>query len=276
MNAELNHSNQRIFSVATLQAALLSLRATLYPPRCQSCSKPTLNARAFCCDCEQKIEFIHNPCNRCGAPLHATQVQSKKRQKCMHCRKGDWPSDQVFCVCTYEGVVKQSVIRMKQPGSEVLGVYFGKLLADFSREQIEWGKIDAILTVPQHWKKRIRVRHNSSEVLSEQVAKHLKVKLYRSGLRRLREATKQGLLARRDRASNITGAYGISPRFDVAGKSFVVVDDIVTTGATAAAISRPLKEAGAAHIYFLAVARGVNASQKSVVKPRLSPGNAIV
>ena len=152
---------------------------------------------------------------------------------------------------------------MKQPGSESLLRFFAARMIEWSADRLPWADIDLILPVPQHWTKRLTVRHNASEVLAQIVADRRRIPFNSRCLIRRRRTGKQGLLMRPDRAKNVAAAYIVRPGRRLDGQHVLIVDDIVTTGATAAAITLPLQAAGAAGVYFLAVARGINSAARS-------------
>lgn len=169
----------------------------------------------------------------------------------------------MYCLAVYRGVVQNAIIAMKQPHSEALGIYFGKLLASQAKEACDLTNVDAVLSVPQHWRKRIAQRHNSAEVLANAVASVLGKPAIHTALSRVKAGSKQGMLQRTAREANIKEAFRVNPlrQRRLNHCDIVVVDDIVTTGATAAEICKVLRAAGVRKITFLAVGRGLSESQ---------------
>ena len=256
-----------------MRSLLAELQDLIYPGCCALCQRYAGPAQTLCSRCLKRCRFIDVACLRCGGPIKLTDdAEPHEVRKCIHCSRGKWPADRIACLATYEAAVRQAVIRMKQPGSEALLRYFADRLVEWSTDRLPWSEIDFVMPVPQHWSKRLWVRHNASEVLAQLVADRRRKPLLGRHLIRLRKTGKQGLLLRPDRAKNVEGAYAVRPGRRLDGKHILVVDDIVTTGATAAAITLPLKAAGAAGVYFLAVARGVNSAAKAAGKPQQHAG----
>lgn len=181
----------------------------------------------------------------------------------MQCRRGDWPAERVLCLANYEGAARQAVIKMKQPNSDTLGIFFGRLLAQWSATLIDWQAVDLVVPVPQYWVKRLKVRHNSAEILASQVASYHSKKLAIRGVKRIRLSSKQGMLTHNERAKNVSGAFAVCSGIDWNDKRVVIIDDIVTSGSTAAAMCRPIQKAGATSVIVLAVARGTRNQNRS-------------
>ncbi len=164
-----------------------------------------------CQACENAIEKIELPCLRCGAPLHPAQAAKQKgRSACIHCKRGKWPANQVYCLTVYQDLAKQAVIAMKQPMSEALGTYFGNRLATEAVTRLALSDADLVISVPHHWWKRITHRHNASEMLASVVARRLQIPLQHRLLVRTKQGVKQGTLSRAERARNIEGAFELA------------------------------------------------------------------
>jgi predicted amidophosphoribosyltransferase len=146
---------------------------------------------------------------------------------------------------------------MKQHGSEPLarslGIHFGRCL----KKKSDLPRYDWILSTPKHWTKRITQHHNSAELLSEQISNQLNVPQGDLFLVRIRATAKQGTLMRQARVQNVRGAFRVRYPNKVKGHSFLVVDDIITSGATAAEMVSALLKAGATRVDVACLARGI-------------------
>lgn len=117
------------------------------------------------------------------------------------------------------------------------------------------GEIDVLVPVPLH-KSRLKWRgFNQAEEMGKMLSKKISLPVW-NGLHRIRKTQIQTYLQREERLQNLEGAFAVHPRFDFKGKKVLLLDDVFTTGATADACARALREAGAKDVAVLTVARG--------------------
>jgi ComF family protein len=212
----------------------------LYPPHCVLCRR----GGAFLCEqCADALPRAAAPrCARCWLPDH---VESHLCPL--------WGSDLDFVRAPYlhEAGARELVHRLKYEGISVLAGPMGELLAGFAREQAL--AADIVAPVPLHpWRERAR-GYNQAAMLARAVAAGIGAEL-RPVLRR-RRATASQVHQRTaaERAKNVDGAFAV--RQPVPGLTVLLVDDVVTTGATLAACARALQETGAARILGLTFTR---------------------
>jgi len=156
-------------------------------------------------------------------------------------------------VFEYGGPVANAIQRFKYEGRAELGALLGSLMTEKARH---WaGRVDAVIPVPLHWKRR-RVRgYDQAALLARPVAKALGVPLLLRGLRRVRNTPSQVDLSHRERQKNVAGAF--APwRLHGAGR-VLLVDDVRTTGATLQAASEASRAGGATSVYALVLAARV-------------------
>jgi ComF family protein len=139
----------------------------------------------------------------------------------------------------------------------------GRWMARAGRELLT--DADAPVPVPLHWRRRLARRYNQSAVLSRAISAICGVPITHGGLKRIRATPQQVGRSRTERADNIQGAFLVPPdhKVEVAGRRLVLVDDVLTSGATVDACTRALLRAGAAEVDVLVIAR--------VVAPARSP-----
>jgi len=120
---------------------------------------------------------------------------------------------------------------------------------------------DALLPVPLHWRRLWARRFNQSAALAKEIALVSGVPLAHGGLKRVKATAQQVGLSRSERALNVQGAFRVPSdgKADVAGRRLVLVDDVLTSGATVDACARALMRAGAANVDVLVFARVVDA-----------------
>jgi ComF family protein len=207
---------------------------------CPSClAEPrAFQAEHFCVSCRTPF--------RNAFPLDAEGL-------CALCRGGLRGFDAAYCFGAYEGTLRELIHLMKYGGVRTLAKPLGKLLA--SALPLD-ERFDVIAPVPLHWRRRRQRGFNQSDLLARQLA-------LRSGLPvenllvRARSTAVQAGLSNNGRRRNVARAFRCPARRTqlAAGKRILLIDDVMTTGATAAACGLALKRAGAARVALLVVAR---------------------
>jgi len=136
-----------------------------------------------------------------------------------------------------------------------------------SLEHFDKQRYDFVVPIPQHWFRRVIVRYNQAEVLAENVARELKIPIRRNWLHRTRLTDKQGTKTIVERRTGVTNSFGCKLASELKSAKILVVDDIVTSGATAHEAAAALRKAGAAQVDIAAFARGVGSfNRKAVAK----------
>jgi ComF family protein len=167
----------------------------------------------------------------------------------MLCRLGLQGFDAVYSYGSYEGTLRKLVHLFKYTGVRPLAKPFGELLARaLPREQ----GFDVIVPMPLHWFKRWQRGFNQADLLAREIGRRWQVPV-REVVRRKRATSPQAGLTNAKRRANVQGAFRVRRRLD--GMRVLLVDDVLTTGATAGACARALKRAGASHVSLLALAR---------------------
>lgn len=144
---------------------------------------------------------------------------------------------------------------MKRPSGESLSAVMGRVLAEYRRAELTCFDADLVVPIPMHWSRRIRRGTNSSEILAESVAGTLRAPLLLGVLVRRRNTLPQKDLKPRERFRNVRGAFGVKPGYDFRGLRVLLVDDILTTGATCSEAAGTLLRSGAASVAAAVLAR---------------------
>jgi ComF family protein len=173
--------------------------------------------------------------------------------RCALCRSGHRGFDAAYCFGAYEGVLRQLIHLFKYGKVKPLADPLGDLLAAaLPRDE----RFDAITAVPLHWRRRWQRGFNQSDLLARALSRHCGLPTI-SVLRRVRATATQAGLSNSGRRRNVTAAFG--GRRDaaqmLAGKRILLIDDVMTTGSTAASCALALKRAGAERVALLTVAR---------------------
>lgn len=169
---------------------------------------------------------------------------------------GDHYCDGAVSVFEYTGVVKESLIRFKfynEPG--YYRTYAG-LIADKLMEIGDVEQYNMVISVPLHKHKEFSRGYNQAYLISKELSRKLKLPERSRFIRRNRYTQAQSLLDKEKRSQNVKGAFSVLSPDRIAGKSILLVDDILTTGSTLEECSRVLKNAGAVKITAVVVATG--------------------
>ena len=195
-----------------------------------------LIAEYFCVGC--RMPFVNR------FPLDETG-------RCGLCRLGLQGFDAVYSYGSYEGSLRELVHLFKYNGVRPLTATFGKFLAQALPRETSF---DVVVPMPLHWFKKWQRGFNQSDDLAREIGKKWNVPV-RNVVRRKKATRPQSGLTNAKRRANMQGAFGMPRGRSLAGMRVLLVDDVVTTGATASACARVLKRAGAAHVALLALAR---------------------
>lgn len=196
-------------------------------------------------------------CARCAAPSPIPVVGA---DGCIHCHDTLFRFKRVVALAVYRGQMRSFVLRMKHLSGESLALAAGQLLAQRIRD-VAWNEPpDLIAAAPMHWTRRLWRNVNAPAIIAETAAKELKLPLALDLLRAVRMVSRQATLTPHQRRRNMRGAFAISRAYDVRDAHVLVIDDVMTTGATANSLARPLLKAGAKTISIGVVARGIGAT----------------
>ena len=169
----------------------------------------------------------------------------------MVCRSGLRGFDRATCFGFYEGTLRSLIHLYKYSGMKPLARPLARYL---DRAIAVDERFDAITAVPLHWRKKWQRGFNQSELLARQIASNRNLPLI-DVLRRKRPTEVQASLAVAGRRRNVAGAFTLRPGVNVSGKRILLIDDVMTTGATAGSCAAVLKRAGAKSVSLAALAR---------------------
>ncbi len=237
-----------------LRALAGKLLSTVFPDDCRLCARPLTEFSRIpvCSACLAppspfEAEFA---CAVCRTPF-VNRFPLDDRGLCGICRIGVTGYDGAYTYGAYDGKLRELVHLFKYGGVEPLApVLGGLLLRAFPRLE----SFDAVAPVPMHWRRRWRRGFNHSALLAKFASKNTGLPIA-DPLRRRRFTAPQSGLTNARRRANVAGAFQVRRRDEVRGRKILLIDDVLTTGATAAACARTLKRAGAARVSILTVAR---------------------
>lgn len=155
----------------------------------------------------------------------------------------------------YEGALRTAVLQLKRPWGRPLAMSLGDLLADVCGSSLHAAQPDAVVPVPMHWSRKMWRGVNSAETLAECVARRLELPMAAHLLSRSKRTAPQARLSIPRRRANVRGAFRAGKHRDLAGARILLIDDIMTTGATLNEAARILRAAGAESISVAVLAR---------------------
>ena len=191
-------------------------------------------------------------------------VESTGSNSCRWCRKNRHRFVETVAWGAYRGILRTAVIRGKQDHWEPLTRALAGLLSEKLVPFAEEWKFDGIIPIPSHWQRRLKRSTNAAEVLAESIGHSLEIPVIRRRLLCRRLAEKQGTLSPTARRKNVRGAFQLATDhllrrggpWELEGKTILLVDDVMTTGATADEATRVLLSGGASTVFVAVVARG--------------------
>lgn len=232
----------------------------LLPPRCVSCGEGVEDDFCLCAPCWRAIDFIVKPfCDQCGHPLGFSVESdlSKDRLLCTRCYNQPCLYDHCRSAVSYNSLAKQLILQFKHADAGNLSVTFARWLKRCGQDLLK--EADYIVPVPLHWTRLLKRRYNQAALLALSLLPVMDVSaLYAPFLLRRRRITaSQGHKNLAERQVNVQDAFAIPQRYHsmVQGKKVVLIDDVMTTGATLNECSRVLKQAGCHSVHALTIAR---------------------
>jgi ComF family protein len=233
---------------------LRTLKQVIYPPLCLVCDEDLDDPKAsFCAMCLGEMLPLDIPaCPRCAARVGPFTDTS---DGCPECRGPHHRFDAAIRLGVYEGKLRDSCLRFKSIHNELLGPALARLFMNCQGDGLRRVAADMVVAVPLHFIRRFQRGFNQAESLARHLARELKVPHRSRILRRVRKTRAQSELKRDARRENVHGAFRASRAVDLRGATVLLVDDILTTGATCSEAARALKAAGAARVVVAVIAR---------------------
>jgi ComF family protein len=231
-------------------------RHLVMPGICHACHRALpLERDDFCDECLGKFaRDPHATCRRCSSTVGPHLNLS---EGCTRCRDEGFAFDRAVRLGPYDGLLRDLILRMKQPGNEGLAEAVGHWWAATSDANVRAFGANLIVPVPLHWWRRWQRGFNQSELLANAWAERLGVAVRPRWLWRVRATVKQSTLSPTARRENVKGAFRVSRRANVRGQSVLLVDDVLTSGSTASEAARALLKAGAGSVAVAILAHAI-------------------
>jgi ComF family protein len=238
-----------------LERARTATLDLLFPPRCAACDAELPHADAaplICAGCLQSLRLIDWPvCPRCAAPVPETDGVTLA---CSYCRGLKLKFDRTFALGSYEGLFRDMVLRMKDDRQGIVGAALVELAWQRLEGALTGLQFDVITAVPMNRWRGLERGVNPPRTLAERLARRLGVPA--GDLLWLpRNIARQMGLSQAGRFRNVAGEMRMRSGYQLTNAHVLVVDDILTTGATCSEAARVLKRAGAAEVTAFVLAR---------------------
>ena len=229
------------------------------PPLCLSCGEAIDEGGVVCSACWSQLSFISRPfCDCCGLPFESEAAAGMGEDGnliCLHCAREMPPFSKARAALKYDSACRHLVHRLKYGdgthAAPALGAWMARAAAglDFANA--------VVVPVPLHRWRMVRRMYNQAALLGHFFALHAGVPIVPDMLIRHRPTKTQVGLSRQERKHNVRGAFSVNPRHAhlLRGKTAVLVDDVMTTGATLRECARMLLSAGAARVFVVTLAR---------------------
>lgn len=246
----------RLQAEGIVRKALTTALRTIYPPHCLACNEVVAVEGGLCGSCWRETHFITGlVCDACGVPLPGEGEGG--RVLCDDCLSIARPWSRGRAAMVYRGTGRRLVLGFKHGDRTELARVAGKWMARAGRDILAPGML--AVPVPLHWRRLFRRKYNQSALLSAALALHAGLETCPDLLRRTRHTGTQEGRGRDQRFQNLSGAIGVHPRraARLQGRDVVLVDDVLTSGATLASCAEACLAAGARDVRVLVLARVV-------------------
>jgi ComF family protein len=225
------------------------------PPRCLACGESVREPDALCAPCWNAMTFFAAPwCALCGTPFAHPMGEEAVCAACAG-QKPRW--DQARAVMRYDKHSRGLVLSLKHGDRTHLARSLGRWMRRAGAEMLDGA--DLLVPVPLHWTRLFARRYNQAGLLAHAIHAAGGPPVAPDWLVRRRKTPSQGRLGPLARSRNVRGAFALRQGCSVAGRRLVIVDDVMTTGATAEECARVLRREGAVFVGVLTLARAVRA-----------------
>ncbi|HYL47045.1 MAG TPA: ComF family protein [Candidatus Limnocylindrales bacterium] len=241
--------------------ALDALASVIFPAPCRVCGEALVSASRIpvCEPCLGSFERISEPmCQICGRPFTYPIAAQTVPSLCRLCRARFFGFDRARSYANYNDALGKAIVLLKYEEVKPLGRWFAERLADVVRNNGEAFKADVVVPVPLHPDRQRERGYNQAELIARPLASMLGIRLGPYLLVRKKPRPAKLVLSRTERWSSVRGAYATREGAEVDNLRVLLVDDVLTTGATLDACSRALKKAGAAEVFALTMGRVVS------------------
>ena len=241
------------FTRSSVAQALRGIVDSVLPPRCLSCGEIVEDAGTLCSGCWTDLTLLGPPCCACcGLPF---PYEVPPETLCPACVRDRPAFDRARAVFRYDDASRSLILAFKHADQIHGAPFYGRWLERVGRPLLT--EADLIAPVPLHRRRLLARRYNQAALLARAAARDRREQLALDLLTRRRHTPSQGRLSPAGRRRNVRGAFVLTPRWAdrLRGGRVLLVDDVLTTGATVEECARVLRRNGAAAVDVLTLAR---------------------
>jgi ComF family protein len=250
-----------------VRAALLSV---VFPAGCRICDQLLSEATRIpiCNECLDSFgQIAGTVCDKCGRPVEGVGESDAETFVCPRCandERGGYAFDRVRSWAAYEGALVRAILLLKFDNIDPLGKLFARRLAEVVVDGGAAFQADVVVPVPLHRQRERERGYNQAALIAKPLAKRLGLPYESVLLTRIRPRPDKHSLSYEERWESVRGAFATRPGSQVDNLRVLLVDDVMTSGATLDSCAKTLREAGARSVIGLTVARAVlrNATER--------------
>lgn len=239
-----NDIMQRSIKIMT-KTIVVDFFHSLFPNLCVACDLvPKAKGSAFCLECVKELPYTD----------HFNLSHNNVKEHFI----GRIPVHHVAALFYFksEGIVQNMLHKLKYKKNQDVGVVLGELLGKKLLESTHFSKIDIIIPVPIHLKKQLKRGYNQSEIIGRSLSKYTHIPMISDAVMKIIHNDSQTGKSRVERTENVQSVYKLNPQRDIKGLHLLVLDDVITTGATVEACCLELLKGHPASINIVSVAAG--------------------
>lgn len=236
--------NQKFKPVLDLKDDILDL---IFPQHCIICKKYlSRKEENICQPCWDNLVFLPSPfCAECRSFV-------EKDRKCKRCEDESGLS-LVYSLGNFDESYQRLIYAFKYGQLLNLGKRLGSTLGEKIKEDKRFLECDFLIAVPLHSSRKRKRGFNQSEILADEISQKIGLPVLKDILKRKKKTKDQTNLDTKEREENVRGAFEVRDRDKISGKNIILVDDVITTGATLKECARTLTQAGASGVLGLTV-----------------------
>ncbi len=228
----------------------------IYPPSCSICGELVESHGNICSKCWMKFNWISNPkCYKCGYPFPA-DLDLGPKPMCPHCASGECGLDFIRSSCVYDDFSKNIMLPFKHANQLKYQTLMSRSMINCLRDlNLD---VDVVIPVPLAYRRLFKRGYNQATLLARPIAKHFNAVLDVDSITR-KYKSDMGHKTSKQRQENVRGVFKIKNIDNLRGKKILLVDDVMTSGATFYELNRVLRRAKVSAVYAVSFCRVVHA-----------------